>query len=356
MREILHHIDARVRRLLFVEYATSYTALGIFRITYALTFVVLLGIPQFEHLGALPDFLYNPPPGLARLFSGFPGPGTIQIFDILITVSFFAILIGWQTRTASYILGFSMLICKSWAYSLGKTDHDLLVWLVPIFLGWHWGRGVSVDALAGKYDGSRTISWPVTFYALFMAFGFFSAAVPKILGGWLDPTHSMFEAFVQSKTYAAGSPDKFLIPLTRMHIPVLWEMFDWLAIAFEAGFLIAFLRAPVFRVFTVIAMCFHTFVLLTLDISFTSYLSVYPLFWIPLVAGAGRSMPVKRIVVILGIVALPVLILQFMGYDFTIRGAWEGHRSFNLCMLSLYTIAGMTIIGTSILRRKLVSS
>ena len=25
--------------------------------------------------------------------------------------------------------------CKSWAYSLGKTDHDLLVWLVPLFLG-----------------------------------------------------------------------------------------------------------------------------------------------------------------------------------------------------------------------------
>jgi len=323
----------------------SYNALGAFRILYALTFVFLLGIPQFEYLSKLPDFLYNPPPGLARLFSGFPGPGVIHVIDVLIVISILAVLVGWQTRVASYVFGGLVILCKTWAYSLGKIDHDFLVWLVPLCLGWHWGRGVSVDALVRKNEQHSTVSWPITFYALFLAFGFFSAAVPKILGGWLDPSFSMFREFVNVKLHRQATPDWMGELLSGIHTPFIWEIFDWLTIAFEAGFLLALLNVRAFRIFTAVAVTFHLCVYMTLGIAFTAYFSIYPLFWIPLLLPKEKNVRLKPFLIVLGLLAVYNIFCQVFGWEYSLRAVWPAGWDFNLCLLSFSAIAGITLVA-----------
>src|SRR5690625_7772445 len=81
----------------------------------------------YGYLGSLPSDLFSPPPGPMMLFSGFPSATTLQALHLLLIVSVLSLLLGYRTRFSSLLTGLLMLTLKGFIYSVGKTNHDLMI-------------------------------------------------------------------------------------------------------------------------------------------------------------------------------------------------------------------------------------
>jgi uncharacterized membrane protein YphA (DoxX/SURF4 family) len=103
----------------------------------------------------------------------------------------------------------------------------------------------------------------------------FTAGLPKILGGWLDPSTQATQGRFVRQFFVHGRRDLLAPFALDLQSPFLWEVFDVLTVCFEIGFLFAILSPIATRLFAVGAIAFHTGIALILNIAFVPNYIVY---------------------------------------------------------------------------------
>ena len=271
-------------RWIFDAFPVDAAGLGLYRIGVALFSLLILtpgyGGLQFDSVASLPDALYLPPPGPMQWVSGFPSPLVFDVLHGALYLSLTALLFGYRTRIASIATTLLLLIGSGWFFSAGKVNHTMLFVLLPLVMAFsNWGAAFSLDArLRNRSDTSPVASWPLTLAALLTGFAMFTAGLPKILGGWLDPSTQAVQSRVIDQFFVHERQDLLAPVALRLDAPWLWEMLDWATVLFEVGFLIAILYPLSTRLFAAGAVLFHTGVMLIMNIAFLPNLPIYAAF------------------------------------------------------------------------------
>ena len=277
------HSHNVVDNLLFEEYRFSAEALGFYRIVYILFSIFIIGVPSWMSLSNLPDLLYNPPfYSIGILFSGFPNYYFFLFITISVFVLHFFILFGYKTKISSVLLTILLIVGQTFAYSLGKIGHGrmITVW-IPLFMGLSgWGAAFSIDNKMQKHCSvlPKTRGWPVFMLVSMLAFGMFSAGLPKLLGGWLEVSSQAVYAHFLRGYYIIGRQE-FIAPyVLSLSSKLFWESLDYFGVFFELFFLFVIIRKKYLQFYIVLAIIFHIVNLLLLNISFMSNLPIYILF------------------------------------------------------------------------------
>ena len=174
-------------------YALPARSLGGFRIVYAAMMLVMV-LPVGDVVVDLPAGAFAPPPGLAQVFGGFPGPAWYWVTHTLLVGLLTALLLGWRARAVSLALAAVLMAVYARKYSGGKIDHPFLVVLVPLVMSLSaWGRTLSVDAglhaVKPLLQRERDAAWSaraVALLALGIGLSMTTAGYFKLKSGWLS--------------------------------------------------------------------------------------------------------------------------------------------------------------------------
>lgn len=262
--------------------------LALLRIFTAL-FIGLLLVPPAKGgdpawIASVPPDFFAPPPGPLSWLAGFPPADVVHALRVSAMLSLVAMGVGWGTRSASLLAGITLLALQGLQYTVGKVNHEMVLPLVPLVFAFSgWGARWSVDGL--RSDRARAGSPPsspipsaVPVLALLIGFMMFTAAVPKLLGGWLDPRSQAVLGHLLNQRIAKGRDLLLSGPAAALDVPPFWELADWATVAFELGFLPAVLHPKWFRGFVAAAVFFHLSTLLMLNIAFLPNFAGYAVF------------------------------------------------------------------------------
>ena len=166
---------------IFGGYPARTIDLCVYRILYS-GFMLFGGMPLALWLPRVPRAFFNPPLGIAALLTGFPP--FLLVFALNVVLAFFlaALCVGWRTRTAAVGTSLTFLVLDSFAYSLGKIDHDILLVITPLILASSgWGDSLSVDCRSNHKLAPETAdgSWNLAHLSLVIGISMFAAGWPR---------------------------------------------------------------------------------------------------------------------------------------------------------------------------------
>lgn len=263
------------------EYALSDRSMSVYRVLFCLVTIFWIGIPNYHWIAGHPAIIYTPPTySIGSLIHTFPDFIFLEGITMLLTISFGLLLFGRYTKQVSILITILLIIGNSFMYSFGKIDHDILFVLLPGLMAYSgWGNYYSLDAYYDNRLPSKP--WLVTLVAFILGFSMWTAGVPKYLHGWLDPSSQAVYGYFIRKYYSNSELALLATFMVNNFNDYLWEVFDWLAVIFELGFLVAFFKAKIFRVFVFFALCFHLINGLMINVYFIVNTVVYLLFLPP---------------------------------------------------------------------------
>lgn len=251
--------------------------LGIYRIVYAVS--ALFIVPDIAWLGRYPDFMFHAPPGPLRLFSGFPSPTVLIALELLRTLTLILLGLGLWTRYVSLAVAVMLVLTYGLMYCLGKVDHTILVVLAPLVLAFaDWGNRFSIDAYRRRGEPPAQRQWPLRLLALLIGWGFFTAALTKLLTGWLSWSSQAARGYFVLGYLTEGRTYWLAEWLATHDVRALWELADWLTVAFEFAVLLAMPWWRSFRTVLAVATTFHLGVLVTMGIDFSHAVVAYGAF------------------------------------------------------------------------------
>jgi Vitamin K-dependent gamma-carboxylase len=263
------------------SYALSARDLAIYRIVYA-AFVLVAVVPVASWVPAAPRAFFNPPIGPAALFTHLPPASLMLGLNALLTLFAALLLVGWRTGLASAGTGLTLCLLDVWRYSLGKIDHDILLVLAPLVLGFSgWGRALSVDAAkqpAPEGSHPNAEAWPVALFALLVAFAMFTSGWAKATTGWLNPKSLCTYGHLATNYLVTGRETWAAKIALSIHSPWIWKAADWATVALELAVLPAVVRRRSFCLVLAVATLFHVGVMLLFDISFRVNIIAYAAF------------------------------------------------------------------------------
>jgi hypothetical protein len=273
MRSLLSRFDAWVDEGPFTA-----RDLGLARIIYAT--LLLVTTPALRSTSDMPPVTWRPPFGPLRLLDEPPSKAATTTIAVVLSVGLVMLLLGVFTTWASLAVGVAYLLNDGIGNSFGFVAHYILVAVVPLTCCWAgWGRRYSIDALLRRGRNARTDEnlpqWPLRLLAVCIGAGFLTAAVPKILAGWLDPSTQAAYGHIVKGTLTRG-PQNLAQRAADFHAPLLWELADWATVALEASvILVAVLSWRWFQGVLVALMSFHLGIAFTLNIAFAANVLTY---------------------------------------------------------------------------------
>lgn len=293
--------------------------------------------------------LYDPKRSLAVFFE-LPSQTFFIGLDYLILILLVLVLVGYQTRWSTLLLGICFLIGKSFEYSFGKISHgELLVMLTPIIFSFsNWGAYYSIDSKSSTFK--KIHRWPITLFVLLFAIAMFSAGLEKIEGGWLlikfdAVRYIMYRGLLYEKI-------GILTELTlNISSGIFWELIDYSVVIFEVGFLIAIIKANWFRFWIILAVIFHLSVWVFMDVTFSDNLICYLLFinWGFVLDRLKLDIILERIYSRIKLlhVGLAVVIMSFIKWQFMSPYLLDHLRISNdLFTYSIFMIALVLVFGS----------
>ncbi|MFT5494970.1 MAG: putative membrane protein YphA (DoxX/SURF4 family) [Kiritimatiellia bacterium] len=276
---MMARLTAWLDRCIFDSWPMSHAQLATYRIFYASYMLFVIGVHRYAWLERMHDGFFHPPhPSIASLaFSGFPPAWVFYLVEGLIILSLFGILFGYRTRFFSILFTCTIVFGNSFAYSLGKINHNFIVQVVPMVMAFSsWGAVWSIDARKRRRTpDARGVSWPVTLMSVIMGLAYFSAGLPKLLGGWLSLDSMAVRGKLFTLYHVQERQDYLASFFIKVDAPWFWESMDWFTVAWEIGFVVAIFNPRVFRWFVGITVVFTLMVLLMLNIV---AIILYPLF------------------------------------------------------------------------------
>jgi uncharacterized membrane protein YphA (DoxX/SURF4 family) len=274
-------VARRIDHWIFESFALTPRSLGIARILIG-SYLVLYRAPELRWIGSLPDPFFRPPAGPFQVIGGIPPSGVITALSIALSIATIALLIGYHTRLASCLTGLLLFAVMGFTYSFGHVHHSgtYLASVLVIMAASNWGGAYSIDALRRR-DGSQPVAeaWPVALAALLLGFLMLTSALPKVASGWLVPStvavrgHVAHYHFVAPRAGLLGT-----LPLASTS-DLIWKLFDYLTVFFEAGFVIAIVSPRWIRLFCAAAVVFHFGIFLAFGIDFTGSVVAYSIFF-----------------------------------------------------------------------------
>ncbi|UKN00338.1 hypothetical protein K6119_11390 [Paracrocinitomix mangrovi] len=287
-----------------------------------------------------PDALYNPPKlSIGSFFSGFPSYTVLFIINVLIVVGLFMISLNKYSNIAGIITFLLIIINLNFKYSLGKIDHDILLYLTLLcFSLCNWRFDVS------KENKILPIP-PETLLAIFIAFGMFTAGIQKATN-WIDfdMQKSGFLAWFNSGYYNQNRT-LFLASMIPKLPMVVIELMDYFTVIFElAPFpILLFGSKKLWKMWLITACLFHIGVILFLNITFVPHILVYLPFLIPakFFTNFGK---IGKSVFISAIGICGIIQIYLMTNSTTIMREIIGSRSI-LLIVSLVLLSSVVVIG-----------
>jgi hypothetical protein len=262
-------------------------SLGLFRIFWG-WFILLFVAPYSAFVNQVPQAFYNPPIlSLANLFAGFPPYWLMLGGDLAKIWLVVLITIGVKTRWCTIIFCLFTVLSHSFVYSFGKIDHDVVLWAVTLCLAFtDWG--VHYALIPDRRADPKVATRALATAGVVIAFGFFTAGFEKALH-WVNFNFSSggFLSWFYPGYYLLDR--KFLLAPLVFRVPAQsFKILDYTAVAFELSpFLFLFAGRMAWRVWLLVATCFHLANALLLNIPFYIHVLVY-LPFITFPRGFGR--------------------------------------------------------------------
>lgn len=266
------------------SYTASPKALSVIRILFALH--VLIFPIDYKWVAQVPGAFFHPAPGPFALFEDAPSSAVLVGMEVLRAVLALAVLVGFRTKSVSIALSVVMIVGSGFTHSFGKVDHFILYELLPAAMAFAgWGSRYSLDSRSvpnlrhGSKHAGSTSGFPMLLWAVTVGFALLTAAVPKVLTGWLDPSRQATRGYL-----ARDLADPVKVgPLTELlggvQIDALWKLLDYATIFAEGCVIIAVLVPALLRLSILLILGFHAGVYLALGIDFAHYLLVYAVFF-----------------------------------------------------------------------------
>lgn len=280
--------------------------LSCFRIFLGI-FILFFLVPSWSWLAELPSVFFNPQKfNISRAFDGFLAIDHLIFLDVLFYSAVFLFTVGIFTRQAFLFAFLVAILGNSFAYSLGKINHDFMLWFLLIVMAFS-NSGSALAIKKQKKISSGIQKTALGVYSLALVFALFSAGIHKLLQ-WVDfdlSTSGFLRWFYNG--YFDFGRTELLADLVLILPPVIVEIFDYSAVAFEITgiFFLVFGRQS-WRIYLLFATIFHIFNALLLNIPFSIHIPVYGLFLLsPLLAVlVKKTSPVPNIIKLVLIFAL----------------------------------------------------
>jgi hypothetical protein len=250
-------------------------SLGLFRIFWG-GYILLFFAPYSAFVSQVPQSFYHPPVlSLANLFAGFP-PYWLMLGDDLVRIWLVVLITaGVRTRWCTITLCLLTFLSNNFVYSFGKIDHDIVLWAVTLCLAFtNWG--VHYALIPDGPVNAKTASRALATAGVLIGFGFFTAGFEKALR-WvnLDFSTGGFLSWFYPGYYLLDR--KFLLAPLVFRVPAQsFKILDYTAVAFELSpFLFLLAGRTAWRVWLLVATCFHLANALLLNIPFYIHVLVY---------------------------------------------------------------------------------
>ena len=263
-------------------------SLGLFRIVWG-AYILLFNAPYSAFVSQVPQSFYSPPVlSLANLFAGFPPYWLMLGADLVRIWLLVLITVGIKTRWCTITLCLLTFISTNFVYSFGKIDHDTLLWAVALCLAFtNWG--VNYALVPDRPVNPKVATRALATAGVVISFGFFTAGFEKALH-WVnfDFSSGGFLSWFYPGYYLLDR--KFLLAPLAFRVPAQsFKILDYTAVAFELSpFLFLFAGRTAWRVWLLVATCFHLANALLLNIPFYINVLVY-LPFITFPRGFGRA-------------------------------------------------------------------
>jgi|GEM_PF-3364735 len=315
--------------------------LSIYRVIFGV--FALTTLPRIGFVSDYPSTFLDPPPGPFALLDTVPAPWVLTSLSTATAVAAVALTIGLWTRCAS--IAYALLLTSSYGltYSFGKVDHTILMVVVPLALAFSgWGDHISIDSYFTSRRRRQTPSpWAPRLLAVCIGLALLTAALPKVLTGWLSPStqaslgHFLTKYVVEDKTGGVAPGVNSTASLT-----LLWEALDWVTVLLEASVIVAALSWRTFRPTLAVLVVFHLSVLLTMGIAFQTNVIAYAAFipWARLVT-FERTMSSVRLRLVVGAIAAVLLVYGLLMQNVVPVSARQTANAAMVLMGSVFAIA-----------------
>lgn len=290
MRSLLANVlGATSRRIDYLcrSYRADPSYLAALRILFAL-YVLILPV-DYSWITSVPSVLFDPAPGPFSLLSGPPSAEFVSVLNVLRIILALMLLFGFRTLEVSVCLSATMVVGSGLANSYGKVDHFILFELTPLALAAAgWGSALSVDAYRSRSKSRRVPrvdpGLPLLAWAMVVAYALVTAALPKVVSGWLDPSREATRGFVARDVADATKLGPLTQAVFEIKFSAFWKFLDYSTLIAESALVVLIFFPLLFRIGIAAIVFFHVGVYLALGISFESYFFVYaPFFSAPVI-------------------------------------------------------------------------
>ncbi|EPR71712.1 hypothetical protein ADICYQ_0183 [Cyclobacterium qasimii M12-11B] len=268
-------INEKITNWLLSTWKPTFFQLGLTRILFCLGFYIF-GLPQFIEISNYDLVFFDPPVGVSTLIGPITSSDFWWNFDLILRITFVSLLVGFRTKESSIVFGLLLLFGFTYIYSYGKINHNIFPVIFPIIMAFtNWGGALSVDALKNRKTKVEPRGWPLTFLSFLLGWGYFTAGLPKLIGGWLDLSYSTTAGFILRRFYSSAESlylNEFFVKINNLFI---YKLLDYNTLLFELGFIFTIFWSVVFLRAIGVAAMFHLGVLLTVNIPFSLHVLVF---------------------------------------------------------------------------------
>ncbi|WP_339925171.1 restriction endonuclease subunit S [uncultured Cyclobacterium sp.] len=268
-------INEKITNWLENTWAPNFFQLGLSRILFCLGYLII-GLPEFIEISNFKLLFFDPPLGLSLFLGPIISSDFWWFFDLIVRIAFICLFVGFRTKWSSIIFSLLLLFGFTYLYSYGKIDHNIFPIIFPMFMAFtNWGGALSIDSLKNNKTNLSPKGWPLTFFSFLLGWGYFTAGLPKLMGGWLDPSYSTTAGYILRKFHSGQEPLYLNEMFVKINNLFIYKMLDYGALVFEIGFIFTIFCSALFLRSIGIAALFHLGVLLTLNIAFTTHVLVF---------------------------------------------------------------------------------
>lgn len=291
----IRSLDSWSNRFLLSPEANAAGRLGIFRILYSLFYLWYLSANKISYLSSLPDDAFRQFILLSYLFPK-PLPFILSAgLEFCLVAALVMLLAGLYTRLSTFAILFSGCLLEA-CYS--SVDHELgmvfLVFYIPLFMvitgGWEdtfsLDSNLPMSRGRSKCDPASSVpkySLPINALVLVLSVLFLSSFTYKVLGSWLDYPQLISNLVLDRNIRAAiyELPLNTLAPFISK-TPFAYHSLRIVTLLFEGTFILAFFSKRLRNIYFPLALVFHAYNAIWLNVTFTPILILYGLFvdWI----------------------------------------------------------------------------
>ncbi|MAG32159.1 MAG: hypothetical protein CL908_14850 [Deltaproteobacteria bacterium] len=262
------------------DYVIDARSLAIHR--WILCGLIALTFSPQEWIVGLSVHLYHPPPGVMRLFTGFPDQGLFDLLFFSFWGSLACVAIGVQVRIASIVLAAVAVILIGFSDAVERAHHAYLYLIAPAFLSFSaWGEKWCLWPGAGARRSENAVpSFGLLLLAIYIGAFFLGSGLVKIHGGWLDWGTEAARAHLVTRDLNgwANAPLAHHAMELGRNVPWVWEIADWAIVLFELAVVALSFRLRTFRIALALTVTFHVCVAYSLRILFWHNICVYAVF------------------------------------------------------------------------------